>query len=1325
MKYQVLSCRLNRARVAATLALLAVLASVFVSPVAAQSTSETHLSTPLVVRDAYNRGDSSLYTNLIVSWRVNHGTDGKAVQNFTIQESADGMTSWSTASTTELSATRYGSYTHYEHRRSGLVPGTTRFYRVQAHFTDSTDSDTMVSARAGTTVSLPTPRWGSSHKIWGYPASDDPDGSLQLWWNSPTNVPSNLWGHRTYDLQAKDVDGNWVDVATGLTSARYLHKGLDPETTVTYRVKATIANATGGWTAVDTGWSGEFQATTDAAPPPVLPAPPPAPDVSVSVTETTVTLTWSAVTYNDANSSGTVWYTIERVADDGTSWQVLSQRQTDLSYEHTGLTAGQDIEYIVYAVVKQKDTDQYVLGNAWYQEVTTSSGGGASGEAGPAFVPDVGAHSSKDQRDEVRLPDTPVASFVIYHDPNAGAAAVNRYNQAIALLSSSGISYFEVSGDVQDEVNALAGVANSVLPRFFLGDPEGSDWGPPQAKVNNGGLKWLRSKLAEPPSPAPLPTVSIAGGPAVDEGTAATFTVTLSAAAPAAGVTLAYSVSEDGEFVEDADEGAKTLAIPGGATSAALSVPTAGDDADEPDGTVTVTLGEGAGYAVGDPASAAVTVRDDDEPAAPAPAVSAFTIYHDPTHSDAAVSRYDTAVGLLDGAGQTYTVRTVTGTDEVDRLAGVSGTVMPRFFLGDPAGSAWGPAQAKVNNGGLRWLRAYLAKLPGLSAGDARVTEAAGVTLDFTVTLAPAVTERVTVAYTTADGTATAGADYTATSGTLTFNAGETAKTISVPVLDDVHDEGEETLTLTLSTAAGARIADGAATGTIVNADPLQQAWLARFGRTVATHVTDAVGERLRRRPEQGSHLTVGGHRLSLGAPAGREEAGTGAGASASGLLHGLAGALGLGPAPSGTGGTWDEVNGRGPDPRLGQSQPLRIDLRHMLLGSSFRLALNGADPGAATPRLTAWGRFAGTAFDGQDGNLALDGDVLTGTVGLDAAQGRWLGGVAVAHSQGDGTYSMPLADGAADRGELEQTLTSLQPYLRYAVTDRLDVWGLLGYGWGELEMARADGGTIETDTTLLLGALGGRGLLLAPEDTGGVQLATRTDAMFTRTSSDAVTGLAGADADAHRVRVILEGSRGVTWADGRSLTPTVELGLRHDWGDAETGFGLEVGGRVQYVDPALGLTVEGAVRGLVAHEDSDYDEWGASGTVRLAPGAGGQGVALTLAPAWGATASGVQDLWARQTTASLASGAGPTQTGRLDAEVGYGLRAFDLGLLTPYAGTSLAGGAARTYRLGTRWQGTHGRATGLTLSLEGTRQEPAGPQPLNQGLRLQATWGF
>ena len=87
-----------------------------------------------------------------------------------------------------------------------------------------------------------------------------------------------------------------------------------------------------------------------------------------------------------------------------------------------------------------------------------------------------------------------------------------------------------------------------------------------------------------------------------------------------------------------------------------------------------------------------------------------ITIYHDPNHSAAAVDRYDEAERLLANARprRLFVVRIVTGTAEVDRLAGVSNSVMPRFFLGDPEEQDWGPSEPGVNNGGLRWLRSVL-----------------------------------------------------------------------------------------------------------------------------------------------------------------------------------------------------------------------------------------------------------------------------------------------------------------------------------------------------------------------------------------------------------------------------------------------------------------------------------------------------------------------------------------------------------------------------------------------------------------------------------------
>ena len=147
-----------------------------------------------------------------------------------------------------------------------------------------------------------------------------------------------------------------------------------------------------------------------------------------------------------------------------------------------------------------------------------------------------------------------------------------------------------------------------------------------------------------------------------------------------------------------------------------------------------------------------------------------------------------------------------------------------------------------------------------LSVADAEVGEGPGAVLVFEVMLARAADEPVTVDYQTADGTAAAGEDYEAVSGTLSFEAGQIAARVQVSIIDDSHDEGEETLTLILTNAFNARIHDGEALGIIVNSDPIPSAWLVRFGRVASDHVAQAVARRLERGTSE-DHLKVGGVR--------------------------------------------------------------------------------------------------------------------------------------------------------------------------------------------------------------------------------------------------------------------------------------------------------------------------------------------------------------------------------------------------------------------------------------------------------------------------------
>ena len=92
--------------------------------------------------------------------------------------------------------------------------------------------------------------------------------------------------------------------------------------------------------------------------------------------------------------------------------------------------------------------------------------------------------------------------------------------------------------------------------------------------------------------------------------------------------------------------------------------------------------------------------------------------------------------------------------------------------------------------------------------------------LVFTICLSAASGKVITVDYATANGSAIAGTDYTATNGTLTLPVGATSAQVTVDVRGDVADEANETVTLNLSNAANATIADGTGVGTIVDDDP-------------------------------------------------------------------------------------------------------------------------------------------------------------------------------------------------------------------------------------------------------------------------------------------------------------------------------------------------------------------------------------------------------------------------------------------------------------------------------------------------------------------------
>ena len=613
----------------------------------------------------------------------------------------------------------------------------------------------------------------------------------------------------------------------------------------------------------------------------------------------------------------------------------------------------------------------------------------------------------------------------------------------------------------------------------------------------------------------------------------------------------------------------------------------------------------------------------------------------------------------------------------------------------------------------------------GLAVADAEAEENEDDSIDFTVKLDRAAAGTVTVDYATSDGSATAGADYTAASGTLTFAAGDRSKTVEVELLDDSHDEGDETFTLTLSNPSGAVITDGTATGTIENHDPLPRALLARFGRAAATHVADHVEERLQARREPGfrgrfagydvrrggtrqmalSFLNRlgGGYRMQQGAahmtaPGGMPGHAPGI-VNRAGLDTSSGTRRGLKGANSGNGSLLQMAAGNG----------------DLLGGAAFTLDRETSNGGT----LSFWSRTAQSSFQGREGVLALDGDVRTTIGGADYAKGPLIAGLSLARSTSLDGYR------AESSGQVESAVTGLYPWIGYQVNERVSVWGVTGYGSGALLLTPAEGRTLRSGMSMAMAAGGARGELTARR-AGRFALAFKTDALWVGTAIDGVDGSGGrlkaTAADVTRVRTGLEGSLSYVVADALTLTPVIEIGLRHDGGDAETGAGLDVGSGIVIAAPSSGLAVDVRVRMLLMHQADGFREHGTAVSVSYDPRpATPLGLSARVAPSWGAQATGgVNALWGRETMATM--GRGPTHAGaQLDGEVGYGIPVGSRFVGTPRIGLS-SSEYGRAYRLGYGMTLIEHGPLGFEVGVDAQRRQHAGQATSDTGILGRAT---
>ena len=557
----------------------------------------------------------------------------------------------------------------------------------------------------------------------------------------------------------------------------------------------------------------------------------------------------------------------------------------------------------------------------------------------------------------------------------------------------------------------------------------------------------------------------------------------------------------------------------------------------------------------------------------------------------------------------------------------------------------------------------------GLSVADARVQGKSSV-LAFTVSLDRTRDVAVRVDYATEDGSARAGEDYTPVSGTLTIEAGGRERTVEVPVLPALHVAGERTLTLRLSNAVSAVIDDGVASGVIVRESELPKAWLARFGRTASDHAAQAIARRLEAGQRE-TQVTVAGRRvdglsvdgLLLGVlPSGGwrpasafEDMATRLAAPALAASGAPFGGVGADPGTAGLrAGTWGEAPGaldREPSADAGQTLRRAVlpdfgyrlpGAEEALMGTSFYVE-RGAQQDVGGGTWAAWGDVAATRFEGDAGGLALNGDVVTGTAGLDRQWRAVLVGLALSRSSGEGGYG-------TGAGTIASTLTSVHPYVQVRLGERAQVWGAAGWGRGGLEITPESGAALEADLRNSMAAAGARAVLMGA---GGLEIALRSDLLWTETASDGTAALAEAVGTASRGRLMLEGA-GQIQGLGGVVRPKVEGGVRYDGGDAETGRGFEVGGGLDWARGSLTLQLSG--RMLIAHADESYEEWGYSGSLVYEPGADGLGLQMRVGSSTGAAASGIRNLWALENASGLVRGGAMPFAQRFDAEVGYGI---------------------------------------------------------------------